>query len=300
MEKVYPSYLALYESGELQNRINALEERIETCTLCPHECGSRRFEGETGECGSGVLPRVASWHAHHGEERPISGRKGSGTIFFSGCNLHCVFCQNCDISQQGYGREIGYGELARAMVGLQERGCHNINLVTPTHMSYPALRALDLAVPMGLRLPLVYNTGGYEEPDVIRLLDGIVDIYMPDMKYMDSELARELSDAPDYVEKAMASLRVMHDQVGDLEVGQDGVALRGLLVRHLMLPGQEEDTDRVIDFCYSISPRTCINVMDQYRPAYRSRHYPGMGRHVDLESHRRALEKARRLGLRIC
>jgi putative pyruvate formate lyase activating enzyme len=225
------------------------------------------------------------------------GRRGSGTIFFTNCNLACIFCQNYDISHLGRGTEISYRDLAGTMVSLQQRGCHNINFVTPTHMVYAIVKALIHAVPMGLRVPLVYNSGGYDSVDTLRLLDGIFDIYMPDFKYWDGEAARELSGAADYPEAARNALREMHDQVGDLLVDEERVAYRGLLVRHLVLPQDLGGTEKIIDFLHGLSPRTNLNLMDQYRPAYRAGECPALRRRVTMQEFDQALDHARRTGM---
>lgn len=227
----------------------------------------------------------------------LVGRGGSGTIFFTGCNLHCVFCQNYEISQLGEGREIPVEELAAWMLRLQEIGCHNINFVTPTHQAPQIVEALALAREEGLRLPIVWNCGGYESVEALRLLDGIVDIYMPDFKYGDSQVAARFSDAPGYFEVARAALKEMHRQVGDLEV-RDGIARRGLLIRHLVLPGGLAGTEKVLRFiAEELSRETFVNIMAQYYPTYKAWQYPELARRITPEEYREALEIARRLGL---
>jgi putative pyruvate formate lyase activating enzyme len=296
--KEQPSYVSLYEQGALEQRAASLEERASSCALCPHCCGVDRRVSRSGRCRSGLLPIVSSAGPHFGEERPLVGRNGSGTIFFTNCNLGCIFCQNYDISHLGRGKEISYEDLARMMVSLQDRGCHNINFVTPTHMVYAVVRALTRAVPMGLRVPLVYNSGGYDSADTLRLLRDVFDIYMPDFKYWDGEVARELSGAADYPEVARNALQEMHDQVGDLLVDERGVAYRGLLVRHLVLPQNLGGTERIIDFLHGLSPRTYLNLMDQYRPAYRADECPALRRRVTLQEFDQAVEYARRTGMK--
>ncbi len=231
-----PAYIRLYESGELFSRINALKEVLENCTLCPRNCRVDRTRGELGLCRTGALPVVSSANPHFGEEPPLVGRFGSGTIFLTNCNLKCVFCQNYDISHLGAGEEISTDELARLMTGLQGRGCHNINFVTPTHQAAQIVEALPRAIENGLSVPLVYNCGGYESLETIKLLDSIFDIYMPDIKYGDNAVAQRLSTAPDYVEAVKAALKEMHAQVGDLVTDDSGIALSGLIIRHLVLP----------------------------------------------------------------
>jgi putative pyruvate formate lyase activating enzyme len=292
-----PSYLSLHEEGVLEQRLEALENLVSPCILCPHRCRVDRRVSREGRCRSGLLPLVSSAGPHFGEERPLVGRRGSGTIFFTNCNLACIFCQNYDISHLGRGTEVSYRDLAGMMVSLQERGCHNINFVTPTHMVYAIVRALILAVPMGLRIPLVYNSGGYDSVSTLDLLQGVFDIYMPDFKYWNGETARKLSGAADYPEIARNGLRVMHDQVGDLCIDEQGVANRGLLVRHLVLPHDLGGTERIIDFLYGLSHRTYLNLMDQYRPAYRASECPALRRRVALQEFDQAVDYARRVGM---
>jgi len=292
-----PSYIDLFNSGNLAACADRLYRRMEACTLCPHRCGANRIAGQRGKCGSGALPVVSSYHAHFGEEAPLSGRNGSGTIFFTNCNLACIFCQNYDISHLGRGEDVSYGELAEMMLELQRRGCHNINFVSPTHMNYAIVRALLLAVPLGLRVPLVYNSGGYDAADVIRLLEGVYDIYMPDFKYMDPEMSGKLSGAADYPEAAMAAVREMHRQTGDLVLDRNGIAQRGLLVRHLVLPNNIAATDRVINFIADLSRETYINIMDQYRPEYSASECFDLRRRVTLQEYDEAVAHAVRQGL---
>lgn len=293
-----PSYISLFESGELSRRTGALEKIIRSCTLCPHRCGVDRSSSKAGRCRSGALPVISSFHAHFGEESPLVGSGGSGTIFFTNCNLACIFCQNYDISHMGRGEEISCEDLARSMLLLQSKGCHNINLVTPTHMTHAIVRALLDAVPRGLRLPLVYNCGGFESLETLRLLEGVIDIYMPDFKYMDAETGLRLSGAKDYPSAASRAVAEMHRQVGDLLLDESGVAVRGLLVRHLVLPNKLGATDRVIDFIAGLSRNTYLNIMDQYRPEYRARECPDLRRRVTLQEFDEAILRARRAGLR--
>ena len=297
--KTWPAYLALAESGELRRRADAALAALQNCRLCPRECGVNRLAGETGYCCTGRRARLASFGPHFGEERPLVGIGGSGTIFFSECNLRCIFCQNYDISLEGHGREVGPEELAAVMLALQRRGCHNINFVTPTHVLAQLLEALVIAVGQGLRLPIVWNCGGYESIEALRLLDAIVDIYMPDFKYGEARWAAEFSNAPDYPARAEAAIREMHRQVGDLEIDAHGIARRGLLVRHLVMPEDVAATEKVIAALAAISPNTYINVMDQYRPCYRAVGHPVIGRRITPQEYRRAVEAARGAGLRI-
>ncbi len=292
-----PRYLNLIEA-ELRGRVEELRGLTSPCRLCPRACGARRDKGERGFCGSPLAPWVASFGPHFGEEEVLVGSGGSGTIFFSGCVLRCLFCQNYAISQLGEGEEISVEELARTMLHLQEIGCANVNLVSPTHQAPQIAAALVAARESGLRLPLVWNCGGYESVEALRLLDGMVDIYMPDSKYGDNAVAAQLSAAPDYVERAQDALREMHRQVGDLVV-ENGVAVHGLLVRHLVLPEGLAGTDAVLRFIADeVSMATYVNVMGQYRPAHRARERPELSRRLTSAEHEQALALARRLGLR--
>ena len=295
----YPSYLELARSGELQSLALRLEEELRSCRLCPRECGADRvLEPQKALCGVGERALVSSANPHFGEEPPITGRRGSGTIFFAGCNLRCWFCQNADISHGRLGREIDAEQLAALMLYLQELGCHNINLVSPSHVVAQVVAALVIAVENGLRLPLVYNSGGYDSVETLRLLDGVVDIYMPDLKYSDARNARRLSGASDYPVVARAALKEMHRQVGDLVVGPDGAAVRGLLVRHLVLPNGLAGTEDSMRFlAREISAGTCVNVMAQYRPCYKAYKRPEVNHPLRREEHAAAVEAARREGL---
>lgn len=292
------SYIRLFESGELARRAEALEKIVRSCALCPHRCGVDRTRSKAGRCRSGALPVISSFHAHFGEESPLVGRSGSGTIFFTNCNLACIFCQNYDISHLGRGEEISTGDLARVMLLLQNKGCHNINLVTPTHMTHAIVRALLEAVPQGLRLPLVYNCGGFESLETLHLLEDVIDIYMPDFKYMDADTGLRLSGAGDYPSVAAQAVAEMHRQVGDLLLDESGIAVRGLLVRHLVLPNNLASTDRVVDFIAGLSRDSYLNIMDQYRPEYRARECADLRRRVTLQEFDEAILHARRAGLR--
>jgi putative pyruvate formate lyase activating enzyme len=295
---VDPAYLRELAPGELAGRAERARVRLLRCLLCPRQCRADRSTGELGECRTGARARVASAGPHYGEEAPLVGRGGSGTIFFAGCNLACVFCQNYDLSHLCRGREQEPAELARTMMELQEMGCENINFVSPSHVVPQILAALVLAVDEGLRLPLVYNTGGYDSLPTLRLLDGIVDIYMPDMKYSDDRVGECLSGVPDYVERNRAAVREMHRQVGDLELDRRGVARRGLLVRHLVLPDGQAGGEEVFRFIASeLSADTYINVMDQYHPAYRADRYGEISRPPTAMEYRAAVEQAREAGL---
>jgi putative pyruvate formate lyase activating enzyme len=263
--------------------VQQLWDRMNPCMLCPRQCKSNRGKGQMGFCGIGDMPLISSVGPHFGEESVLVGGGGSGTIFFAGCNLGCVFCQNFDISHNRAGRKMTIGQLAQAMLGLQDYGCSNINFVSPTHVAAAIAAAIELARNEGLRLPIVYNTGGYDSVETLKLLEGFVDIYMPDMKYADSKVAEELSAAPDYPEVNFAAVKEMHYQVGDLKV-EDGLATRGLLVRHLVLPENLAGSFEIIDFlAEQISVKTTINVMDQYRPCYKASLHPKINRRPTFE-----------------
>jgi putative pyruvate formate lyase activating enzyme len=291
-----PSYIELYNNGRLSRCADELYDVLKDCTMCPHRCRVDRTIGQKGKCRSGIQPVVSSFNAHFGEEAALVGRHGSGTIFFTNCNLACIFCQNYNISHLGRGEEMSFDQLAEMMLHLQDRGCHNINFVTPTHMNYPVVKALLIAVPRGLKIPLVYNSGGYDAVDVLKILEGVYDIYMPDFKYMNPETAGRLSGAPDYPAQAMLAVKEMHRQVGDLMLDR-GIALRGLLVRHLVLPNNIAATDQVINFIANLSRDIYINIMDQYRPEYRANECFDLKRRVTLQEYNEAVEYARRCGL---
>jgi putative pyruvate formate lyase activating enzyme len=266
-----PGYLHLLRTGELDERAERAHEMLRDCVVCPQECHVNRIEGEEGFCRTGLLPRVSSYSPHFGEEAPLVGRYGSGTIFFAGCNMRCEFCQNYTISQCGAGTAIACEDLAEIMLRLQERRCHNINLVSPSHVVPQILRAVAIAAARGLTLPLVYNSGGYDAVETLKLLDGVIDIYMPDAKYGRDDVAWELSHAAGYTSRMQAALKEMHRQVGDLVVGADGVAVRGMIIRHLVLPGNLANTEVVMKFIADeISRDAYVNVMAQYHPAWRA------------------------------
>jgi len=294
-----PAYLRLLDSGELARRVEEARQHLADCDLCARYCFVDRLKTKEGAvCRTGERAVVASYGAHHGEEDPLRGSHGSGTIFFSWCNLRCAFCQNWDISQKGIGREVEPADIADMMLDLQRQGCHNINFVTPSHVVAQIIAAVHDAAKRGLKLPLVFNSGGYDSPEALKLLDGIVDIYMPDMKYGDSTLARKFSKVRNYVEANQRAVREMHRQVGDLVLDEDGVALRGLLVRHLVLPEDIAGTERVLEFlAEEISPDTYINLMDQYHPCYRADEYPEINRTITGAEYADALAAAKRLGL---
>ncbi|NPV54194.1 MAG: radical SAM protein [Firmicutes bacterium] len=294
-----PGYLKLLASGELQARISKAYERLADCDLCPRLCHVDRTAGKKGYCRAGKDPVVASYGPHFGEEAPLVGWGGSGTIFFAYCTLRCVFCQNFDISYMAQGDLIPPEELAEVMLGLQEAGCHNINLVTPTHYVAPILAATGIAAKKGLSLPLVYNTSGYERVETLRLLDGAVDIYMPDMKYGDSEMAAMYSDAGDYAEINREAVKEMYRQVGNLVVDENGIALKGLIIRHLVMPENQAATGQVMKvIAEEISPDAFVNVMDQYRPTFKAKDFPRIARPITRREYRDALNAAREAGIR--
>ncbi|MCM2358737.1 MAG: radical SAM protein [Geobacteraceae bacterium] len=294
-----PGYIRLHKNGELARRIEAARQILADCTLCPWHCHVDRLAGEKGVCRVGALPMVSSYGPHFGEERPLVGTCGSGTIFLAFCNLKCVFCQNYDISHLGEGREVQVEELGEMMLSLWRHGCHNINFVTPSHQAAQIIAALPYAIERGLDVPLIYNCGGYEELATLRLLDGIFDIYMPDFKYGDSETALLLSGTPHYPETAREALKEMHRQVGDLVVDERGIALRGLLVRHLVLPAGLAGTRQVMGFiARELSPDTYVNIMNQYRPCFKASGHPLMNRRINTGEFEEAVEMAREEGIR--
>lgn len=294
-----PAYLALWQSGELASRVREAYRRLEACDICPRECGvNRRQTARGAACRTGELAVVCSYHSHFGEEAPLVGRRGSGTIFFSWCNLRCQYCQNYEISQLGEGREVTIEELAMMMLALQEQGCHNINLVSPSHVVPQILAALLVAAQAGLRLPLVYNTGGYDSLSTLHLLNGVMDIYMPDMKYADEQIAEKYSRVKHYPQINQAAVREMHRQVGDLVLDEHGVALRGLLVRHLVLPDGLAGTAQIVRFlAEEISRNTYLNIMAQYRPCYKAYNLPPLDRPITREEYAEAIRLAHEAGL---
>jgi putative pyruvate formate lyase activating enzyme len=294
-----PSYLQAHRSGKLAENIRRGLKWLKKCSLCPRGCGVDRTSGETGYCRTGRHAMVASYSPHFGEESPLVGRRGSGTIFFSYCNLGCIFCQNYEISHAGCGEFVTPEELADIMLYLQGQGCHNINLVTPSHVIVQILEALPHAIAGGLRVPLVYNTGAYDKVPALKLLDGIVDIYMPDFKFWDSSSSATFCDAPDYPDRAREAIREMHRQVGDLECDAGGIALKGLLVRHLVMPEGLAGTSSVLHFlAREISPNTYVNLMDQYHPCGKAVGHATIGRTLTSGELEDALEAARREGLK--
>jgi putative pyruvate formate lyase activating enzyme len=283
---------------ELQERADLAFARMECCDLCARRCNVNRLSGKLGVCKTGLQATVSSYGAHMGEEDPLRGWKGSGTIFFARCNLRCVFCQNHDISQTDAGEEIASQELATVMLKLQTMGCHNINLVSPSHVVPQILAALALAVQSGLRLPLVYNSGGYDSLETLKLLDGIVDIYMPDMKFANGGHAKKYSRAQDYPQVNRAAVKEMYRQVGDLQIDENGLATHGLLVRHLVLPRNLAGTKQIVSFLADeISVSTYLNLMAQYHPAYNASRYPELNRRITASEYDKALQIAKEAGL---
>jgi putative pyruvate formate lyase activating enzyme len=272
--------------------------RLTHCELCPRECGVDRTKGEKGFCRTGRYAVVSSYNPHFGEESPLVGTGGSGTIFFTHCNLLCIFCQNYEISHQGMGDEVGPQILGRMMVQLQNWGCHNVNFVTPSHVVPQILEALPVAIELGLRVPLVYNTGGYDKVETLRLLEDVFDIYMPDIKFMDPQVAKRFCKAPDYPEVVREAVKEMHRQVGDLLLDERGIAYRGLLVRHLVMPHGLAQTPQVMKYLADeISPNTYVNIMDQWRPCGEAHLHPDLSRRISRQEYEEALEAARSVGL---
>jgi len=301
-----PSYFQLYETSDLDRKIELLYKILENCILCPRECKKNRLKKEKGYCGMGKDLVVSSIHPHFGEEPElvgnrllsITGRGGSGTIFLAGCNLLCVYCQNWEISHLKHGEKMSKEQVAQGMIYLQNQGCHNINFVTPTHFVPQIVVAVKEAIKKGLKVPLVYNCGGYEKVETLRLLEGIFDIYMPDIKYSDPEAARKYSNAPDYFEVCKKAVKEMHRQVGDLKVDERGIAYRGLLVRHLVLPDNLAGSRKVLEFIANeISKDTYVNIMAQYRPEYKATDFKELSRRPTLTEYREAVNIARELGL---
>lgn len=296
-KKANPGYLELFSTGEIDKRVIFLKKLYSKCCLCPHTCGIDRNSGEKGICRSGNLPKVASYNVHYGEEPPISGSKGSGTIFFSGCTGRCLYCQNYPISQLGVGNEVTEDRLAEMMMELQDRGCHNINFVTPTHFAPSIVSAIRIAASRGLKIPIVYNTSGYERVEILRLLAGIVDIYLPDAKYSSDVEAKELSGFENYIENNRAALFEMYQQVGNLKKYR-GIAVKGLLVRHLILPENLAGTFETMKYLSSkISPDVFVSLMGQYFPAYQALKIQHMNRRISIAEYKQALQSYEENGL---
>ncbi len=296
-----PRYIMAKNKGRLEEKIRASRDMLTCCTLCPRQCRVDRTKGEKGYCGAGKKAVVASFAPHFGEEPPLVGKYGSGTIFFSHCNLKCVFCQNHDISIQGYGRTADTDQIAGIMLYLQEDGCHNINLVTPTHVVPQILEALDTAVAHGLRLPLVYNCSGYESMETLEILNGIIDIYMPDFKFWDNAAAAQFCHAKAYRQTAQNAIQAMYAQVGDLVVDDStGIACSGLLVRHLVMPGRVADTRLILQFLKEeVSENTHVNLMSQYRPMGDAARFPDLSHPLTPQEFKTALHIGKESGLNL-
>lgn len=294
-----PAYLKLYHTGELKKRANELWSMLENCQLCPRNCKVNRIKGETGVCKATAELKISSYNPHFGEERPLVGTHGSGTIFFTNCGLRCVFCINWEISIEGIGRKISIEELARIMLHLQEIGCHNINVVTPTHYIPHIIKALDFAAGKGLKIPLVYNTCGWERLEILKLLDGIVDIYLPDFKYYDPEMAKKYSHGAEvYPEYTKNALLEMHRQVGVAKPAKNGIMYRGLMIRHLVMPNNVSGTKEVINWIANNLPKdTYLNIMAQYRPDYKALNYPRIAQTLTRKEYSDAVNYAKEVGL---
>lgn len=293
---IEPAYLKLYKSGELKERVDTFKEMMKCCTMCPRNCKVDR-NVKMGYCETGVNAKVSSYNPHFGEEAPLIGIMGSGTIFFTYCNLGCVFCQNYSISQMGENSDTTPEELAEIMISLQEKGCHNINLVSPSHVVASIVEALYIAVEKGLKIPLVYNTGGFDSLETIKLLEGIIDIYMPDIKYGNNDAGYEYSCAKNYWDNARIVVKEMYRQVGDLVI-LDGKAVKGLIVRHLVLPENVAHSEEIFRFiAEEISIDTYVNIMDQYRPEYKAQEHPMLAKKVSIREYREVVAFAQNYGL---
>lgn len=293
-----PSYLKLYNSGELEKRIEDAYRILESCHLCPRKCGINRLKNELGACRTGKNAIVSSYFLHHGEEPPISGTNGSGTIFFTYCCLNCVYCQNYKLSQEGEGREAKNEEIASFMLKLQHQGAHNINLVAPTHIIPQILKSLFIAIKKGFKTPLVYNTGGYELLSSLELLDGVIDIYLPDMRYADNQFGQKYSNAKDYPAHNQAAIKEMQRQVGDAQINSSGIIEKGLIIRHLVLPNSISGTEAILSFIKNeVSTQAHISLMSQYFPCYKTGKYPELNRKISHEEYQKAIDAMTELGL---
>lgn len=292
------SYINLYNCGELENRINLLFKMLESCELCPRNCHVNRLVDGKGYCQMGKELVVSSFGPHFGEEKELVGTYGSGTIFLAGCSLLCVYCQNFEISNFRIGKITSVEKVAQFMLTLQKSGCHNINLVTPTHFSPQLIKSIKIGVEQGLRLPIVWNCSGYENIEVVKLLDGIVDIYLPDVKYGTIPPAKKYSDAPDYFEKCKYAISEMYHQVGNLKIDKQGIAVKGLMVRHLVLPNNQSGSKEVLTFLRGLSENIYVNIMDQYRPTGRAYQYKKIKRRIISKEYDRVIQIAKDLGLK--
>jgi len=294
----YPSYLKSYADSSLKKKIDKTYKMLENCQICPRRCKVNRLKDQKGFCRVGVNPIVCSFMSHHGEEPPVSGRRGSGTIFFSYCNLKCQYCQNYSFSQNGEGEEVTLEKLSDFMLYLQNLDCHNINFVTPTHVMPQILKALYIAIEKGLKIPIVYNTSGYELPEIIKILDGIVDIYLVDMRYSDNKHSEKFSKASDYPHFNQKAVKEMHRQVGDAEFDDNGIIKSGLIVRHLVLPNDISGTEKTMKFISKdISKNTFISLMSQYSPYYQAHNYPEISRRITKQEYQQAMECLHKYGL---
>ena len=299
MTKSIPSYIRLYEEGKLKDRVEKAYDILKECTVCPHSCRVNRVKGEKGFCKTGERVRIASFFPHRGEEFPIRGYRGSGTIFISYCNMRCVYCQNYDISQEGEGEEYFPEEIAAIMLYLQEEGCHNINWVTPSHVVPQLLKALYVAVGKGLKIPIVYNTSSYDSIETLKLLDGVVDIYLPDIKYLSNSYGRKYSKVKNYPEITKKAIKEMFRQVGNLKTDENGIAYKGVLIRHLVLPENISTSKEVIDFISSICPDAHINIMSQYRPYYKAYMFKELNKPIDMQEYYSLINYAKTKGLKV-
>lgn len=298
MSLFIPRYQKTHQDGKLEGKVQEAADRMSNCDLCPRKCGVDRLSGETGFCSTGKQAKVSSFQAHFGEETPLVGKNGSGTIFFTHCNLLCTFCQNFDISHQGVGQEVTGQQMAEMMLSLQRSGCHNINFVTPSHVVPQILQALLIAAEKGLNVPLVYNSSAYDDVTTLRILDGVIDIYMPDFKFWSSEIADRTCQAPDYPEIARDALTEMHRQVGDLTMDENGIAVSGLLVRHLVMPEGMADTKDVMTFIAGkISAHTYVNIMPQYRPCGKAYKIKPLNRSITTSEYESAINEAKKAGI---
>jgi len=293
-----PSYLNLLKSGELKERSEAAAEMLQACKLCPHLCGIDRARGEKGMCQAGRYVVVNSVCPHFGEERVLVGEHGSGTIFFGYCNLKCVFCQNFELSARGQGHEITVEELANAMLQLQKIGCHNINFVSPTHFAAQIIQGVEIAAEKGLNIPLVYNTGGFDTVETLRILEGVIDIFMPDIKFFTEDAALKYLRVKGYPQAVKDAIKEMHRQVGDLKTDEQGLAYRGLLVRHLVMPGGLAGSGEIMRFLVEeVSPHTFVNIMRQYHPSHLADKYPEINRRITRQEFAKAVDTAKEAGL---
>ena len=298
MTQFVPAYIKTLRKGLLGDKVKKARSILSSCTICPRKCKVDRLSGQTGICKTGNAASVASYHPHFGEEAPLAGVNGSGTIFFTHCSLLCIFCQNYGISHEGYGFEVSTNELADIMLSLQSKGCHNINFVTPTHVVPQILAAVEYAAEKGLKLPLVYNTSGYDRVETLKLLEGVIDIYMPDFKFWNPDIAETTCKAKDYPEAAQNALIEMHRQAGDLVIDESGIARHGLLIRHLVLPGGLAGTREVMNFIANrISKNSYVNIMPQYRPCGRAAEVEKLKSRLSIEDYDMALKAAEEEGI---